>query len=138
MSNEFVIDEFIYSRTAETNNINNSPKDIHIENMNILFNNVLKPIIDEWGRIRITSGYRNSELNSLVGGVHNSQHMMGEAADFYLPGKDKLKVASWINNNLKYDQLIVEGTYIHISYSKKNRNIFLIADKNGVLTQQPK
>ena len=34
----------------------------------------------------ITSGYRTTSHNAKVGGVSNSQHVFGNAADVYIPG----------------------------------------------------
>ena len=42
---------------------------------------LLEPARREVGPIIINSGFRNSRVNALVGGVKNSQHLWGEAAD---------------------------------------------------------
>lgn len=42
--------------------------------------------------ITITSGLRCKKHNAAVGGVSNSQHMYGKAADIYIPGVDKAKI----------------------------------------------
>ncbi len=42
--------------------------------------------------ITITSGLRCKKHNAEVGGVSNSQHMYGKAADIYIPGIDKAKI----------------------------------------------
>lgn len=42
--------------------------------------------------ITITSGLRCSKHNVAVGGVSNSQHQYGKAADIYIPGVDKAKI----------------------------------------------
>ena len=70
--------------------------------------------------IRITSGYRCPELNRAVGGVKNSQHMRGEAADIHLPSVDKgLEYLSFLKTLPAVDELIWERNgnvcWIHVS-----------------------
>ena len=85
----------------------------------------------------ITSGYRSPPLNEAVGGVRNSQHTKGEAADIaplYLPprGEDS-KAASllswykWIMDHCPFDQLFLERdskgtTWIHVSIRRDGKN----------------
>ncbi len=65
----------------------------------------------------ITSGYRCEALNKAVGGVPNSQHMLGEAADFYIVGVSLPQVFYYIVNNMEFDQCILyrRKKIIHIS-----------------------
>jgi zinc D-Ala-D-Ala carboxypeptidase len=122
MTEGFNYNEFVYSDTATKNNIENVPSPDQIENGKALFENIIKPLRDKYGEIRITSAYRNQELNTLVGGVPNSQHMTGQAVDIQTPTVSRYQVAQWIIENLEYDQLIIEPTWLHISYSRtKNR-----------------
>ncbi len=85
----------------------------------------------------ITSGCRSPMLNRHVGGAPNSQHITGEAADFYVPGIDNLTVAIWIRDNLVFDQLILEyyqggnSGWIHVSYSDSNRKQVLTINYSG-------
>lgn len=127
MSDSFTYNEFVHSDTANKHGIANVPSTEHLENGKALFENVLQPIRDEWGEVIITSGYRNPELNKLVGGVWNSQHMTGQAVDFKVYGHSPREIAEWIDNNLEYDQLIIEPSWIHVSYDiKHNRKQFLL------------
>lgn len=73
-----------------------------------------KPII-------INSWYRSPRVNAAVGGVSNSQHALGEAVDFVCPRFGSpysicLHLADYANV-LGYDQLILEPTWVHISFS---------------------
>lgn len=48
---------------------------------------ILQQIRDHYGRpMTITSGLRCSYQNARVGGIKSSRHMLGRAADFYIPG----------------------------------------------------
>ena len=122
MSDNFTYKEFVHSDTADKLGITNVPDSATILRGRILFNSVVQPIRDHWGPVIITSGFRNKQLNEAVGGVPDSQHTTGEAVDFVVPGHDHKKIAEWIVDNLEFDQLILEPSWIHISYSENNRN----------------
>ena len=85
---------------------------------------VLEPLRVAMGMpIRITSGYRCEALNKAVGGVYNSQHLKGQAADICIDGDmtKGRKMFNYIRDNLPFDQLIWEhnkaGIYwIHVSF----------------------
>jgi zinc D-Ala-D-Ala carboxypeptidase len=68
--------------------------------------------------IEITSAYRNPEVNRAVGGVENSAHALGHAADFHVDGLDDLAASKRIRDSgLKFDQLIYEkNRCVHISF----------------------
>ena len=135
LSNNFLLAEFVYSKTAIDNWIDNNPDEIVIENLKLLCDKVLQPLRDKLGvAILISSGYRCRELNSLIGGAVNSQHMSGKAADIIIPGKKLFEVYQLLNNEFDFDQVIYEmGRWIHVSYNgNSNRNEALIAERvNG-------
>lgn len=85
---------------------------------------ILEPARCELGfPIRINSGYRCPDVNSRVGGVKNSQHLDGYAAD--VTCYDNARLLSLLKK-LPYDQLICYGKesaprFIHVSYSDRNR-----------------
>lgn len=125
LSDNFTLAEFTKSQTATRRGISNKPTAAHQEALRQLCVNVLEPTRAHFGRpIRITSGYRSAELNRAIGGSQTSQHSKGEAADFEIPGVDNRRVAKWIEANLTFDQLILEGAsardpnagWIHVSY----------------------
>lgn len=70
--------------------------------------------------IFINSGYRSPAVNKAVGGVKNSQHLDGLAADFVATRHDP-SYCSYILEyyNLPYDQLIIYDTFVHVSCSKR-------------------
>lgn len=125
----FNLSEFFRSSTAAENGIKNEPsinkRAAVIRNINLLVDNVLDPVGDMFNTpVIITSGYRCPQVNRLVGGVDNSQHMSGRAADFRVKGFTSsmmLGVFFYILNNLEYDQLIYyrSKNIIHVSYVEK-------------------
>ena len=122
----FNLSEFFQSSTAAKNGIKNEPsfdeKATIVRNINLLVDNVLDPVRDMVNTpIIITSGYRCPQVNRLVGGVDNSQHMLGCAADFHVQGYNHsmmYEVFLYIFNTLKFDQLIYypSKNIIHVSY----------------------
>jgi len=146
LSKHFWLSEFTRSQTAARLKIPNNPSSEAIENLTMLAKYVLQPIRDRFDRaLVISSGYRSPILNSAIGGSALSQHCLGEAADFSVPGIDHLTVARWIEKNLFFDQLILEywvggnSGWIHVSYHKKlNRKECLTINRNGTYGGFPK
>jgi len=99
----------------------------HLENMQRLIDNLIQPLRDSIGPIRISSGYRSPSLNRAIGGSSRSQHSKAEALDlqFWEKGKMNNKIIyDWIlESDLEFDQMINEFdfSWIHISL-KKNSN----------------
>ena len=127
----FTINELCKSYTAKRNKIDNTPTKEAERNLINLVNNILDPLREAWGApIIIGSGYRCPELNKLVGGVKNSQHMTGEAADIKTVSdtkEDNKKLYELIKElNLPVDQCINEYYYywIHVSYGPRNRRSY--------------
>ena len=126
----FTFKELLHSEVALRNNIVNLPprnKVVQVYyNLTILVDNLLDPIRERFATpMIITSGYRCERLNKLVGGVYNSQHMKGEAVDFWFPSfshKEMIEAFFEIAEEFDFDQLIYykKKGIIHISYSIKN------------------
>lgn len=117
--------ELIHSDTADKHNINNMPDINSMDCLLELIVHVLQPLRDKVGKpIIITSGYRNEQVNKLVGGKATSQHCKGQAADFNIKGMSIAAAIDFIKKSgLEYDQLINEyDRWVHISFNKgKNR-----------------
>jgi len=108
LSRNFSLQELIKSDIAIRKGIDNNPNADQIEKLKRLCENVLQPVRDQFGRVKVTSGYRSSELCVAIGSSINSQHAKAEAADFEVLGVDNAEVADWIHKYLETDQLILE------------------------------
>ena len=121
----FTIEEMYASATAKRLGIDNKPTTQKMINLVYLCAHVLEPLRVAMNEpIKIGSGYRCEKLNKAVGGVYNSQHLKGQAADLCIDG-DLKKGKRWFNyikDHLPFDQLIWEhnpktGSYwVHVSY----------------------
>ncbi len=87
--------------------------------------------------IMISSGFRSKAVNDAVGSKDTSQHRLGCAADFRVPGMTPDEVVRvLVASGLPYDQIIREfDSWVHISVpSHANhppRRQALIIDKAG-------
>jgi len=145
LSNNFSLKELTSSQTAERKGINNTPSTEHQENLKSLCTHVLQPSRDHFSRVvSVSSGYRSPELCTAIGSKITSQHAKGEAADFEIYGLSNKELADWINENLEYDQLILEywkeedpnSGWVHCSYkSEGNRKQYLKAYKENGKTK---
>ena len=121
LSTNFRLSEFTRSDTAKRLGIVNECSSVEqVLNLAYLCHMVLQPLRDRFGPIRITSGYRCPELNRAVGGVKNSQHLRGEAADIHLPSVEKgLEYLAFLKTLPAVDELIWERKgnthWIHVS-----------------------
>ena len=142
LSENFTLEELIRSNTAERMGIDNVPKDEKVvENLRSLCLEVLQPLRDYVGApVHINSGYRCPELNMAVGGVKNSQHCRGEAADIRIVSpKQGREWAAWIEDNCRFDQMLLErnksgAVWLHVSCKRdasKNRQSFTILKVEG-------
>ena len=108
LSRNFTLSELTKSDTAIRKGINNNPNAEQIEKLKALCENILQPVRDHFGRVKVTSGFRSPELCQAIGSSVNSQHAKAEAADFEVLGTDNAELFDWIKNNLTPDQLILE------------------------------
>jgi len=78
----FSYDELIASSTAKRLGLDNTPSEEEKEKLRQLAEDILQPIRDAWkSPIIVNSAFRSEQVNKAVGGVKNSQHRLGEAAD---------------------------------------------------------
>jgi hypothetical protein len=131
ISKNFTLEELTASATATAKGIRNNPGQTDIINLCALVHKVLQPLREAMGHpIKIGSGFRSLALNQAVGGVSNSQHMRGEAADLCIDGdmEKGRRWFEWIKTHCEFDQLIWEknpktGNYwVHVSYRADGKN----------------
>ena len=131
LSEHFVLAEFERSATATANGIDNRVPSQYVPALEQLCKTILEPLRAFAGQpIIISSGYRSPALNKAVGGVANSQHMTGQAADIHIPDTATGSAwFEWMEDNLAYDQLIKEEStktsksfWIHVSFRKDGKN----------------
>lgn len=114
----FTIEELTKSDTALSYGIDNTPPERLLPNLHRLMD-YLDRVREAYGKpIRVSSGYRSAQLNSLVGGSPQSQHKQGLAADLVVPDLDRL--FGVIRKLGGFDQLIDErpkgrGRWVHVS-----------------------
>ena len=140
LSDNFTLAELVKSQTAERCGIDNTPDKEHIENLQKLCDNVLQPVRDYFQKpVTISSGYRSPELSQKIGSSSRSQHCKCQSAYFEVPGVSNKELADFINENLSFDQVILEfhnpdeinSGWGHASYvGERNRSEYLLAEKD--------
>jgi len=148
LTENFSLNELTKSQTAERKGIDNTPSAEHQENLKSLCEMILQPIRDHFGQVvSVSSGYRSPELCVAIGSSTQSQHAKGQASDFEIFGVSNKELADYIDQNLDYDQLILEywkesdpnSGWIHCSFNTQgNRKQYLRAYKeNGSTKYEP-
>ena len=124
LSEHFSIDEFVVSATAIAMGIENSPGSIELANLRFLCREVLEPARRVIGEpIHITSGYRCLALNRAVGGVAQSYHVRGLAADIHIESAAHAsRLADALNAQPYCDLILVEhahgASWLHVQARK--------------------
>ena len=103
--------EGVYSTTAMRREIDNTPNNEQLDNMELIAEKIFEPLRKfVGGPIKINSFFRSVKLNKAIGGSSKSQHCQGQAIDL----DDTFGVVAnsdmynYIKNNLDFDQLIWE------------------------------
>lgn len=118
----FTVKEMTKSQIAESHHIDNTPtekvignlkKTMYVLDMTRVY--IGKPIL-------INSGYRCKKLNEMVGGVQNSMHTKGLAADFRTKKKEDIDTMfEFLKKNkkeFKIKELINYKTFIHMGVNE--------------------
>lgn len=112
--------EFLRSDVALRLNIYNIPNATQWTCIEKLARKVLQPIRDEFGSMKITSGFRTVELCLAIGSSRQSNHARGQAADIEPSYGIKLfTVLEFIHSELEYRELVAEyfpEGWIHVAY----------------------
>lgn len=117
--------ELVRSPTALRLGIDNIPGEpVLWDNIRWLVENILQPVREAFGPIRVNSGYRSLELNSAVGGSDRSLHLAGQAADIepLRAGVALFEVLEWAYFNTPFVELIAEhfpDGWVHIAGSRE-------------------
>lgn len=143
LSDHFTIAEATFSDTANRNKLDNTPSNYTLQ--------IMKQTAFCMERVRaalgnlplhINSWYRSPEVNEAVGSKDSSQHIKGEAVDFVCPDFGTpvaiAKKLIELKDLIRFDQLIMEGTWIHISFpisTGKPRGQVLSLLRNGTYSQ---
>jgi len=128
----FSLSEMLRSDIATQRGIANTPSVGVLENICRLMTEVLEPArVKLDAPVIITSGYRSVELNYAVGGVANSQHVKGQAADLVCTKLTDKKRLFDILAAMDIDQILWEtnsqGTqWIHVSYVSPDKNRHIV------------
>ena len=117
ISKNFSYSEFERSETAEKKGIVNMIATARVrDSIQALVLNVVQPLRTALGvEMHINSGYRCPELNEAVGGVPNSMHLRGEAADVATPTPLRLARKA-VEMGLPFDQIGIYPTFVHFSH----------------------
>lgn len=137
----FTLQEFLTSSTARQRSIENLPSFKIVEHLREL-GLFLDGLREAWGSgVNVSSGFRNKALNSAVGGVDNSVHKIGYAADITPANGKMTEFKTFVKNWLKdknFDQAIIERNrkgqeWIHIALfgnsGQQRRSVFNLTVK---------
>ena len=124
LSEHFSLDEFVNSATAKAMGIVNSPGSCEIDNLRFLCREVLEPARKVIGApLHVTSGFRCLALNRAVGGVAQSYHVRGLAADLHIDSAAHAsRLADALNAQPYCDLILVEhahgASWLHVQVRK--------------------
>ena len=120
------------SATAKKLEIDNTPNEDQLNNMQNLAEDLFEPLRERVGKpILVNSFFRCEELNKAISGsATTSQHIQGCAIDLDATGIENCELFYIIKNEFEFDKLIWElgddnnPAWIHVSYVKgKNRGL---------------
>ncbi len=107
LSRNFTLEEMVATSHRK---LQDTPTLEVVQNLQKLCVLVLQPLRDTIGSpVYINSGYRSKRLNARVGGVPNSRHLQGKAADIHCDNLDYAKVIfDILRQNPNVDKAIIE------------------------------
>jgi zinc D-Ala-D-Ala carboxypeptidase len=121
LQGHFRLSEFLTSQTATRRGLSNAPTAQALANIREVLAPGMQRVRNSLGvPVFISSGYRSAEVNAAVGGSASSQHVQGLAADFAAPVFNSPRaICRYLierSGEIRFDQLIFEGTWVHISF----------------------
>ena len=118
MSKYFTLEELTRSQTAALHGYDNTPNATQKRDLLRLMD-YLDGIREEFGEaIRVTSGFRSWNVNKSVGGVKNSQHLAGQAADI-VPAKSPERLREL------FDLIRKRGGFQQVIYERKGQSVWV-------------
>ena len=123
-SPNFTLAELTVSQAADRAGLRNVPVGTSLDNLARLSNFLEQVRVLLFNApILVSSAYRSPAVNGLVGGALKSAHMHGLAADFIAPkyGRPRDICEAIRDSVLPFDQLIFEGTWVHVSIPAKGQ-----------------
>ncbi|MEI9885935.1 MAG: D-Ala-D-Ala carboxypeptidase family metallohydrolase [Rhizomicrobium sp.] len=134
LSEHFTLEE---GMTTEHRNVDNTPTPAAFRNMKISARG-MELVRELLGfAIFVRSWFRCLSLNAMVGGSPTSDHPNGWAIDFVCPqfGTPLEICRAIVGSDIKFDQLIQEGAWVHISFAPRMRGEVLTKNAAGVLVR---
>ena len=115
LSEHFMLSEFLNLKKYP----DNIPTVQQISNLIYGCRNLLEPARQAIGcPIIINSGFRSPRVNALVGGVKNSQHLLGQAADIRPQDPSQFQhLVDFFKSHELTDQLLTGSGWLHISWT---------------------
>ena len=127
LTQHFTLEELSHSDWAEAHGIKNYPGQQAQQNLMKLCVLILEPLRIAIGQpIRINSAYRCKAVNTGVGGVSTSHHLLGLAADIHFDNETQLNaIIKALHNNKNLDLALIERSkssqWLHVQLPLTNR-----------------
>ena len=126
LQSDFWLSEFLRSETAVRRRLDNTPTPEALVNIRTVLAPGAQRVRNVLGAaVNISSGYRSPAVNRAVKGSATSQHCQGLAMDFTCPAFGPAKfVAKYLADRspeIRFDQLIYEGAWVHVSFTPGTR-----------------
>jgi len=135
LSKYFTLEEMVQSQTAVRRGLDNTPPEDVKTNLTLTCH--LADEVREFLNhpMLVSSGYRSPAVNAAVGGSGRSAHMQGYALDFISPGFGTPEdiVSAIHKSKINFDQIIMEGTWAHLSFAPAMRREALVKTPDGLV-----
>lgn len=133
LSPHFTLEEMTLSQVGERAGLDNTPPPEIVTNLAYTCAKMESVRALLGFPLLVSSGYRSPEVNKAVGGAADSAHMSGYAVDFICPkAGTPLDICEHIAGSvLQFDQVIQEGTWIHLSFAPTMRREVLAKQGAG-------
>ena len=132
MTAHFTLFDVCNSQTALSKGIDNTPSPQTIVNARLVLEKILEPLCSHFKtRPDVSCIFRSKALNKCVGGASDSQHLFGQAVDFTIVGVALINIVEYISKNLEFDQLILEPSWVHCSFSSSKNRQEVLKNVNG-------